>query len=84
MCLNLCRERRKNAACLVPETLKGKNVAYPVPETLKGRMSHGRESRIPHSGDALGRKSASQGANGQAYAPSEVSGILFYKPIKTV
>ena len=43
----------------------------------------GRESRIPRSGDALGRESASQGANGQAYAPSEVSGILFYKPTKT-
>ena len=40
------------------------------------RRSRGRESRIPRSGDALGRESASQGANGQAYAPSEVSGIL--------
>ena len=37
-----------------------------------------RECRIPRSGDALGRKSASQGANGQAYAPSEVSGVLFF------
>ena len=42
-----------------------------------------RERHIPRSGDALGRESASQGANGQAYTPSEVSGILFYKPIKT-
>ena len=39
----------------------------------------GRERRITRSGDALGRESASQGANGQAYAPSEVSGILFFK-----
>ena len=38
-----------------------------------------RERRIPRSGDALGCKSASQGANGQAYAPSEVSGILFFE-----
>ena len=37
------------------------------------------ECRMPRSGDALGRESASQGANGQAYAPSEVSGILFFK-----
>ena len=35
-----------------------------------------RECRIPRSGDAQGRKSAPQGASGQAYAPSEVSGIL--------
>ena len=41
-----------------------------------------RECRIPRSGDALGRKSASQGANGQAYAPSEVSGILFLNNIQ--
>ena len=34
---------------------------------------------MPRSGDALGRESASQGASGQAYAPSEVSGILFIK-----
>ena len=30
----------------------------------------GRERRIPRSRDALGRESASQGASGQAYAPS--------------
>ena len=36
----------------------------------------GRESRMPRSGDTQGRKSASQGASGQAYASSEVSGIL--------
>ncbi len=69
--------------------LKGKeNAAYPVPETLKRKnvacllldCSRSGERRIPRSGDALGRESASQGANGQAYAPSEVSGILFLKP----
>ena len=41
------------------------------------RTAQGGERRIPRSEDAQGRKSASQGANGQAYAPSEVSGILF-------
>ena len=46
-------------------------------------MPYERGRRIPRSGDALGRKSASQGANGQAYAPSEVSGILFLKPKKS-
>ena len=44
--------------------------------------SKGRESRIPRSGDTQGRKSASQGANGQAYAPSEVSGILSFNNIQ--
>ena len=44
------------------------------------RTAQGRgERRIPRSGDTQGRKSAFQGANGQAYAPSEVSGILFTK-----
>ena len=34
---------------------------------------------MPRSGDTQGRKFASQGANGQAYVPSEVSGILSSK-----
>jgi len=38
-----------------------------------------RAPRIPASGDTQGRKSASQGASGQAYTPSEVSGILFFE-----
>ena len=54
-----------------------KNVACLLSD--RSRMG---EYRIPRSGDALGRESASQGANGQAYAPSEVSGILFFKIIK--
>ena len=40
----------ENAAYLVPEALREKNVAG-----LLSDRSRGRESRIPHSGDALGR-----------------------------
>ena len=54
-----------------------KNIAY-----LSSDRSRGRECRIPRSGDTQGRKSASQGANSQAYAPSEASGILFFNSIQ--
>ena len=53
----------------------GENAAYLVPETLKGKNVAW--ERKPHT--SFRRRSRPLG---QAYAPSEVSGILFYKPIK--
>ena len=57
----------EKAAYLVPETLKGKNVAC----LLSDRS---REGRMPHT--SFRRHSR---PFGQAYAPSEASGILFTK-----